>query len=504
MKHNFSRLLSRLRINKSIRRRLNASYMIIIISMLIPAIISMAFMTTQSVRYDKLIRSVSDANELNSIVKSDITDEIWEIVAGRKTFAAGRQYEILADVNGRLDQLMELAPDSVGRNQLVLARRSLDTLSSYVDILGDQISRQSPVSDNMVILEEIRGVVALVQDVLQEYVVIEIDAAASANEIIRATTRIMVIVGSVIVLAVLIFTIFAQTSVSRNIRKPLEKLQYLAMQIADGDLEARAEITEVEEIQGLTNSLNRMAGKIKTLIALNIQEQKNLQKSEMKALQAQITPHFLYNTLDAIIWMAVAGRKDEIVDITKALSNFFRISLSKGRDWIRVSDEVEHVRSYLTIQQIRYRDILDYNIDVDKKLSEQMILKLLLQPLVENAIYHGIKGRRAKGSITVSGWLEDGLMCFCVEDNGVGMDETRLEQIREMLRSDYRPGEDTSGYGIYNVNKRLQLYYGRESMLLIESSVEDGTQVMFKVPCNHDGQLAEQHREAENVEDISG
>jgi two-component system sensor histidine kinase YesM len=343
-----------------------------------------------------------------------------------------------------------------------------------------------------------------VQDVLQEYVVIEIDAAASANEIIRATTRIMVIVGSVIVFAVLIFTIFAQTSVSRNIRKPLEKLQYLAMQIADGDLEARAEITEVEEIQGLTNSLNRMAGKIKTLIALNIQEQKNLQKSEMKALQAQITPHFLYNTLDAIIWMAVAGRKDEVVDITKALSNFFRISLSKGRDWIRVSDEVEHVRSYLTIQQIRYRDILDYNIDVDKKLSEHMILKLLLQPLVENAIYHGIKGRRAKGSIIVSGWLEDGLMCFCVEDNGVGMDEARLEQIREMLRSDYRPGEDTSGYGIYNVNKRLQLYYGRESMLLIESSVEDGTQVMFKVPCNHDGQLAEQHREAENVEDISG
>ncbi|MDD3504390.1 MAG: histidine kinase, partial [Eubacteriales bacterium] len=322
--------------------------MIIIISMLIPAIISMAFMTTQSVRYDKLIRSVSDANELNSIVKSDITDEIWEIVAGRKTFAAGRQYEILVDVNDRLDQLMELAPDSAGRNQLVLARRSLDTLSSYVDILGDQISRQSPVSDNMVILEEIRGVVALVQDVLQEYVVIEIDAAASANEIIRATTRIMVIVGSVIVFAVLIFTIFAQTSVSRNIRKPLEKLQYLAMQIADGDLEARAEITEVEEIQGLTNSLNRMAGKIKTLIALNIQEQKNLQKSEMKALQAQITPHFLYNTLDAIIWMAVAGRKDEVVDITKALSNFFRISLSKGRDWIRVSDEVEHVRSYLT------------------------------------------------------------------------------------------------------------------------------------------------------------
>ncbi|NLW11493.1 MAG: sensor histidine kinase, partial [Clostridiaceae bacterium] len=476
-------LRDRLSIKKSIRRRITASYMIIIVMMLIPAIVSMTFMSMQSMRYDQLIRNVSDANELNSIVKSDITDEIWEVVAGRKTFAAGRQFEIISDVNDRLDRLMDTAPDTEGRNQLILASRSLNTLTSYVEILGDQISRKAPVSDNMIILEEIRGVVALVQDVLQEYVVIEIDAAASTNEMIKSTTRAMVLVEIGIVLAVFLFSLIAQASVSRNIRRPLEKLQLLAIQIADGDLEARAEIGNVEEIKSLTESLNRMAGKIKALIALNIQEQKNLQKSEMKALQAQITPHFLYNTLDAIIWMAVAGRKDEVVDITKALSNFFRITLSKGRDWIRVCDEVDHVRSYLTIQQIRYRDILEYSIDVDKNANEHLILKLLLQPLVENAIYHGIKGRRAKGSIMVSGWLEDDLMCFCVEDNGIGMDDTRLESVRDMLKTDYTPDSESSGYGIYNVNKRLQLYYGRESTLLIESSPDSGTQVMFKVPC---------------------
>lgn len=491
LKNIYRLMQERFSIRKSIRRRITASYMIIIVMMLIPAIVSMAFMSMQSMRYDQLIRNVSDANELNSIVKSDITDEIWEVVAGRKTFAAGRQYEILEEVNIRLEQLMDTAPDSDGRNQLVLASRSLNTLTSYVEILGDQISRKAPVSDNMVILEEIRGVVALVQDVLQEYVVIEIDAAARTNEMIKSTTRVMVMVEIGIVLAVFIFSLIAQASVSRNIRRPLEKLQLLAMQIADGDLEARAEIGDVEEIKSLTESLNRMAGKIKALLALNIQEQKNQQKSEMKALQAQITPHFLYNTLDAIIWMAVAGRKDEVVDITKALSNFFRIALSKGRDWIRVSDEVDHVRSYLTIQQIRYRDILEYSIDVDRSLNEHLILKLLLQPLVENAIYHGIKGRRAKGTIMVSGWIEDELMCFCVEDNGVGMDEERLERVRDMLKTDYTPNSESNGYGIYNVNKRLQLYYGRESTLLIESSTDSGTQVMFKVPCCPQGQSSD-------------
>lgn len=491
MKRLFSVLKVRLSVRKSIRRRITASYMIIIVMMLIPAIVSMAFMSMQSMRYDQLIRNVSDANELNSIVKNEITDEIWEVVAGRKTFAAGRQYEILDDVNTRLELLLATVPDTEGSNQLILASRSLDTLTSYVDILGDQISRKAPVSDNMIILEEIRGVVALVQDVLQEYVVIEIESAASTNEMIRSTTRVMVLVEIGIVLAVFLFSLIAQSSVSRNIRHPLEKLQQLAIQIADGDLEARAEIGDVEEIKSLTESLNRMAGKIKALIALNIQEQKNLQKSEMKALQAQITPHFLYNTLDAIIWMAVAGRKDEVVDITKALSNFFRITLSKGRDWIRVCDEVDHVSSYLTIQQIRYRDILEYTIDVDRSLNEFFILKLLLQPLVENAIYHGIKGRRAKGNIIVSGWFEDDLMCFCVEDNGVGMDENRLERVRSMLKTDYKPDSESGGYGIYNVNKRLQLYYGRESTLLVESSPDSGTQVMFKVPCSPPGQNTE-------------
>lgn len=491
------RLLSAVKINTSIRRRITASYLVIIFVMLVPAAASITLLSQQSTRYDQLITSVSDANELNRIVKTRISDEIWEIVSGKITFAAGSQYEIIADINDRLDLLMSISPDLRVRNQLVLAQRSMSTLAGYVDILGDQINRQAPVSDQMATLEEIRGVSALVQDVLQEYIVLEIEAAARTNERMIATTRVTILVGVMIVLAVAVFSLFAQASVSRRIRKPLESLQQLALKIADGDLDARAQISDVEELRDLTNSLNRMAGKIKSLIAQNIQKQKNLQKSEMKALQAQITPHFLYNTLDAIVWMAEANRKEEVVEITQALSGFFRISLSKGRDWITVAEEVEHVRSYLTIQQIRYRDILDYRIDVENVLVERSILKLLLQPLVENALYHGIKGRRGKGMILVSGWQELEWMCFCVEDNGIGMDETRLSEIRRMLESEDPPETDVSGYGLYNVNKRLKLYYGPACGLLMESNPESGTQVLFKVPFDEtlsgSGQEAERH-----------
>lgn len=140
-----------------------------------------------------------------------------------------------------------------------------------------------------------------------------------------------------------------------------------------------------------------MAEKIQELMIANIKEQENFQKEQMKSLQAQITPHFLYNTFDTIIWLAESSYTDEVIKITKAFSSFFRISLSKGHEWITVGQELEHVKSYLTIQKIRYRDILDYEIQVDKDVENLSVLKLVLQPLVENAIYHGIKNIRGRG-----------------------------------------------------------------------------------------------------------
>jgi two-component system sensor histidine kinase YesM len=155
-----------------------------------------------------------------------------------------------------------------------------------------------------------------------------------------------------------------------------------------------------------------MAVKIQELIDANIEEQQNLQKSEMKALQAQISPHFLYNTLDTIVWLAEGRQYEQVISVTRNFSNFFRTSLSRGKDWISVQEEFDHVLNYLTIQKIRYRDILDYSINWDRTMAEKPMLKLVLQPLVENALYHGIKGKRGRGNISVRGWSEDGFLCF--------------------------------------------------------------------------------------------
>jgi two-component system sensor histidine kinase YesM len=227
-----------------------------------------------------------------------------------------------------------------------------------------------------------------------------------------------------------------------------------------------------------------MVGKIKELLDAKIEEHENLKKAELRALQAQINPHFLYNTLDTIIWMAEAKRMDQVVELVRVLSRFFRITLSKGKDWITVRDEIEHIESYLAIQKMRYRDILDYRVDVPDEMRDSQMLKLTLQPLVENALYHGIKNKRNGGSIIVRGLRLDGdLLQIQVEDNGIGMTQEQLMQIHTLLSAEAdRAVVAESGYGINNVNQRIKLYYGQEYGLTIESEYLHGTRVSLVIP----------------------
>ena len=211
----------------------------------------------------------------------------------------------------------------------------------------------------------------------------------------------------------------------------------------------------------------------------NINLTDQMPRSELRALQAQINPHFLYNTLDAIVWLAEAGESGEVIHITRALSDFFRISLSQGKDFITLADEIKHLKGYLTIQKIRYRDILDYEIDIPEEICGARVLKLMLQPLVENALYHGIKHRRGRGLIRVAGREENGALILTVQDNGAGMTKERLEQVRESLRGD---SDTNTGYGLFNVNKRIQLYYNQPQGIWIDSDEQTGTLVTLKVP----------------------
>jgi two-component system sensor histidine kinase YesM len=214
---------------------------------------------------------------------------------------------------------------------------------------------------------------------------------------------------------------------------------------------------------------------IQYIIRGSVEEQKQRQKLEYRVLQEQITPHFLYNTLDAIIWAAEGGDDDAVITLVTALSSFFRTSLSHGVDFVPVSSEIEHVKSYLAIQQMRYSDILSYEIIADEELKEQIILKLLLQPLVENSLYHGIRGTRGRGKITVAIKKDANKMRFTVTDDGIGMSDERLAELREDLKS----GSGEKGYGLFNVNRRLKLYYGLKEDIDIQSEYGKGTAVSF-------------------------
>ncbi|MCR5318309.1 MAG: sensor histidine kinase [Treponema sp.] len=472
---------------KSIKKTLRFSYILILLMMILPAAYSIYITLHHTNQYNQIIQNVSRANRINLIINQDISNEIWEIVAGKKTFEGGRQYAILLQIENGISEILETTSLNDNRQKLEVANRAEKTLKKYIDLLGRQIANNNPVSEQEETLEEIRGCASLMNDIFQDFIVAEIQTLSETNDSIRHSSILLSIVQIAIVIFVICLAFFSMYTVSKSIRQPIHSMEILSTKIASGDLSARIERSNVEELDNLSVNLNTMAGKIKELIEENIREQKNLQKEEMKTLQAQITPHFLYNTFDTIIWLAESGQTSQVVEITKAFSNFFRISLSRGHDWIPIEQELEHVKSYLTVQKIRYRDILNYSIDFDKRLSGTMVLKLILQPLVENAIYHGIKNKRGRGMLKVSAQIDgnsDGeySIVFSVEDNGKGFTPERLEEVKKELKSDNPPENLQNTYGLYNVNKRLNLYYDKAVNLEIQSVLDKGTVISFKVP----------------------
>ncbi len=480
--HPLLRFIQKRLFSTSLRQTLKMSYIIIICLMFVAPAISLVSSWFQTVQYDRMITNVSRTNRLNLIIRTDISNEIWDIVAGNKNFDAGSQYQIIDDVNRRLEEIFENTEVRENRRLLEVAGRAMDTLTGYVDMLGTQIENQFLVTRNEEILDEIRGVADLISDLLQDFIVLEIEAAAATNEKIKRVALVLTVLELGSLFTVFLFAVMTQRSVVQSINKPISELERLSHEIAAGNLEARADRPHVRELDNLTDNLNIMAAKIRDLIDENIREQKNLQKSEMKALQAQITPHFLYNTLDTIVWLAEGRQYDQVISVTRNFSSFFRTALNRGRDWICVGEELEHVSNYLSIQKVRYRDILDYSLEYDEAMTDRIMLKLLLQPLVENALYHGIKNKRGRGKITVTGWMEGDLICFRVEDNGIGMTPERLADVKRQIRE----GQDRSHagdiYGLYNVNKRLTLYYNNRTDFEIKSTYREGTSVLFKVP----------------------
>ena len=255
---------------------------------------------------------------------------------------------------------------------------------------------------------------------------------------------------------------------------------------AGGDFTVSYHTNSNDEMQTLAESFNSMVQEIKLLVDDIHREQENARDAEMRLLQEQINPHFLYNTLDAIVWMTEAGEKQKAIQVIQELSSFFRISLSKGQSEITIKNEKEHVKNYLEIQRYRYQDILDYEIDFDEEILDYHIQKLTLQPIVENALYHGIKNKRGGGCIKVTGKQDKDDIVFTIEDNGIGMNEEGLDRLRKLISGELVTEELVSdeqrGFGMANVEQRLEVHYGREYGITVESTYGEGTTVTVRIP----------------------
>ncbi len=267
--------------------------------------------------------------------------------------------------------------------------------------------------------------------------------------------------------------------ISYKVIRPMEQLTYAIQGVgSEVDQQIRQEYG-IKEVDQLAKSINSMRRRILQLFQNIRREQEAKRGAEQRVLQAQITPHFLYNTLDNISWRALSCGDCQIYDIISALSTFFRISLSDGREFITWNDEAEHVYSYLFIQQMRYEDKLDFDIDMDPDLEQCYIIKLIIQPLVENALYHGIKPMDGRGLIQVSIMaLGENQIQLRVQDNGVGMSRERLEEIRSMTES----GSVNAGFGLCTTVQRLKLTYGKDCIFSIDSKPGEGTLIEIILP----------------------
>ena len=302
----------------------------------------------------------------------------------------------------------------------------------------------------------------------------------SMDEVMSSVNTIVYILFTCVIIS-LVLVVIVSFKFSRTLTNPIFKLKRLMKQAESGDLTVRFNFQHNDEIGELGQSFNHMIARIDQLIQMVYVEQENKRTAEMKSLQEQIKPHFLYNTLDTISWMARDYDAEDIVRLVDALTNMFRIGLSHGKDIITVKEEITHVSNYLYIQKIRYKDKLNYVIHVDESLYAIEVPKLILQPLVENAIYHGVKAKRGGGTITITGVPEGENLVFTVQDNGAGMPQEKVEELNRRM-SERSVLDEQKSFGLFYIRERIQLCYGKGYGVHVESALGEGTRVTITLP----------------------
>ena len=465
----------------------------------IPLIILFGFALARLFRYyqdyDLLVRNITSANKYNMSFKDNMDEMMYRIIIGNANWTNPEEKLenedpklLISEAKDHFVMLKKKTGEESVRTDIDALIKLLGILDERVDDILRNVSEGGHYDENMEMLEmNIRTLTSLIQEDIQKYIYDEATYMERLRIDVRRSLLGTVRIIIVMLIVIIVFILIMSRKLSNRITEPITELCDMTERFAGGDFTVAYHTDSNDEMHTLAESFNSMVREIKVLVEDIHREQENAKDAELRLLQEQINPHFLYNTLDAIVWMTEAGEKQKAIQIIQELSSFFRISLSKGQSEITIRNEKEHVKNYLEIQRYRYQDILDYEIDFDEDILEDHIQKLTLQPIVENAIYHGIKNKRGGGLIKVSGRRDGSDIVFTVEDNGIGMDTEGLARLRKLISGEIVLDEQR-GFGMANVEKRLEMLYGEKYGITVDSERDVGTTVTVRIPGTDGGE----------------
>lgn len=461
--------------------KIRFSYLVLLVPIFSILFFSIYNLWSGNQRYEDMINSTLVASEFSLDFKKDFDYEIYLVIVGNKTLKESDVDPMLRHAKNVVKGLENITESQDNRDRLQDIRKYLDSLQVYVARIDENMAEGNLYEENMEIWEnDVQIVTTLVRDEISQYTYYEIQGIQKSKDDYQKFYTWMLRFCLIALVGVVVAVGIMSYLIPLSITRPFKELSQVTDEIAKGNLSVRANVNTGVEATALSNSMNTMIDKINELLEQVTTEQIRLRKAEFELLQAQVNPHFLYNTLDAIIWLAEAGEQKRVVGMVRNLSDFFRTSLNQGKDINSIKEEMLHVKSYLEIQHVRYQDILSYDIEVPEALYIYSIPKITIQPLVENALYHGIKNKRGMGHISIRGEAGEKDFTITVTDDGIGIDETRLRQVQSGIQNKVLTGKDF--YGLYNVCERIRLNFGEEYGIFIESVYGEGTSVRVILP----------------------
>ena len=428
-------------------------------------------------QYNKLSENLAVSSEFNLRFKDDLDLEMYYIAIGSKE--SSDLEDVLEQVEDAQEIMQKLRRNTYNNNGV----KSLNSLDSYLENLRQRMLQLVEIKEYDKRMEfmdsNIRIITGLIMQEMQNYIYNESMYLVQVEKSLTHRVKLLISGMAVLLIATLGILMRRSFRLTDGIIQPVNIMLDKVKKVGRGKFDMIPIEAEIEEIEELDEGINKMARKISALLE-NVRQEKEMQHlTELQLIQAQVNPHFLYNTLDTIVWLIEGGMTDDAVEMISSLSIFFRTSLSKGNDIIPLSGEERHTLSYLEIQQYRYRDILEFEINIPKELSGIPVPKLSIQPLAENALYHGIKNRRGKGKILIEGREEEDALVLTVSDNGQGMTPERLHEVQEAIRTGER-----AGFGLAAVAERIALYYGPGYGMKIFSEEGKGTTVEIRLGKN--------------------